>query len=322
MIEPRRRNPISLSIEGDVLFIGCKGLVRIMREYYGPDSSPDYEYPFTPDGTGDPLDDILYYGAEFGETAHKVIEEAARLAADELASATADSADVSTSFYLAARLAEISHDISSLNIIGEFLEDKAKFIPQDMDHERIAFRESFESLLRALVVRVESVNEGGGSTSRSQGGPGVMAFESICRYAMLRFEVQVDPRQIAADAPLFFLALAYDMNFQSFDELTVRIRINTRLAKMKATFGNLAGTSLARYDSSGGDAKGPYNLDAVKATWLAFQQFIDNTYTVVPVDPVGPRYAVHPGTMVSETGFNLPGSTPADILGDRLDVAN
>jgi hypothetical protein len=313
--DPRRmdlgkplRDPVRVAIEVDITSVGSNGLLDWLKQYYG--MKPGMPAPlFMAADAADPLDLLRSYNSHFESATRAVLTEAARSMVGNIKNTIRNTNPMD--FFLAARLAEVADQDELWLCLGTPLK-KWRLAPPSNTNERIAVREAFESLFRAVDHRVERTRLSGKSSvlGRRDFDP----FEAACRAAMVELTAAPQPPYVCAHAPLFFLAVAYDIIFAQYDELTVKQRSEDRLEVMASLFTKHEDTSLDRFESALAGGSGPYDLDAVQKTWpnflaLAFNRPIRSVEDLPTID------APIRGLSISEAGYYSKLSGP-----DRLQI--
>lgn len=172
----------------------------------------------------------------------------------------------------------------------------------------VLLREIFESMLRLLIIRVTEVSYEGGTLrldlrkkmSVSQN------FESLCTFAE-RSLVSNKPHAtlVPIYAPLFFLSLAYLQLFRTNGGGPFQGEADQRLEVLKINFSAGPATAMDLYvfksDLCPGHL-GPYNLDAIVASWPRFVDDISGPKPLLFYDHI-PHAVLHIRTSVTQLGY-------------------
>src|ERR1043165_7399103 len=278
----QQRDPIATAIEADTRSLGGNGLLNWLMQYYGLD--PGVPAPlFMAAAKADPLDLLYVYSSDFEPSTKEVLEETAHLSF--LRCENAHQRIGALEFFLSTRLAEVVCNDAFWHRLALLVEERALPIPTTTN-EKIALREALEAFFRAIDSRAEGLRRI--SRSASSGQKHFEPFQAVCRAAMVELAMPHE-RMIAAHAPLFFLAVAYDTIFAPFDEATVILRGEARLRVMASVFDKEAAPGLPRYTSARSKGLGPYDLDSVWRTWpifvaVAFGKPLTSTDEPPPID--------------------------------------
>lgn len=275
-------DPIAAAIEADARSLGGTGLLNWLMQYYG--AKPGVPAPlFMAADKADPLDLLHVYSSDFESSTRELLTEAAHLSIVHCESDHQHMGPLE--FFVASRLAEIvSNDLFWDRLARPF--ETRPFPTPSTTYEKIALREAFEAFFRAIDTRAEDLRlvSRAASSHRTHFEP----FNVVCRAAIVELATPHDT-MIAAHAPLFFLAVAYDIIFATFDEATVIQRGEARLSTMASLFDKEVAPGLPRYASAMSKGLGPYDLDAIRRTWfnfiaVAFNKPLTNTDDPPPID--------------------------------------